>query len=130
MKATLLDTCSLIWWTVDPSALSNTGRDVCAKMEQYGTFISSVSVWEIGVKIKNRKLDIGMPIDEFARKLKEISFLTILPVDIDTWVESLALNWAHKDPADRIIVASARLNGLQILTNDKIITDFYKYTVG
>jgi len=45
-------------------------------------------------------------------------------VETTTWLRSLALPWEHGDPADRVIVATALLLGLPILTKDQPIRDF------
>lgn len=125
MKATLLDTCALLWWTVDPQKLSQKAKTICSDIEDSTGYVSSVSVWEIGIKVRNKKLDIGMSFQRYVNNLSELSQLVILPVDLDVWVRSVSLEWTHRDPADRIIVATAELNDFQILTNDRLITDFY-----
>ena len=69
-----------------------------------------------------------MPIESYADKLQEISCLTILPVTLEIWLHSLSLSWPHRDPADRVIVATAELHQATILTNDRVITDYYTHT--
>lgn len=129
MKPILLDTCALLWWTLDGDKLSDSARHVAQSFEKDGVLVSAISVWEIGVKIKNNKLDIGMPIEAYAEKLNQVSGLTIVPVDVPTLLVSLNLAWHHRDPADRIIVASAHINQCSIMTNDKAIADFYEWVV-
>jgi PIN domain nuclease of toxin-antitoxin system len=48
----------------------------------------------------------------------------LLPVDTNTWLRSLALDWAHSDPADRVIVATALTHNVPLLTKDQVIRDF------
>ena len=49
----LLDTCALIWWTLDPrEAVRVSGERACRLMERQGGFVSSISIWEIGIKVK------------------------------------------------------------------------------
>ena len=118
----LLDTCALIWWTLDQSQLP---IKVLTAVNEYDVHVSSISIWEIGVKIKNKKLDIGMSIKEYLDKLHELSTLKILPVNETIWMENLHLSWDHKDPADRTIVATAELMQSYIVTSDQIIATFY-----
>lgn len=125
MTGILLDTCTLLWWTLDPEQLSAKAAAACNKIEVSTGYVSSVSVWEIGIKIKNQQLNIGMTIERYAKLLDEIPGLVILPVDLSQWIKSLSLNWEHKDPADRLIVATAQIKDLYLVTNDKIIVDFY-----
>ena len=87
--------------------------------------ISSISIWEIGVKIKNKKLDIGMSIKTYLDKLRELSSLKILAVTEDIWIHNLSLSWEHRDLADRTIVATADLIQSRIVTSDQAITAFY-----
>jgi PIN domain nuclease of toxin-antitoxin system len=48
----------------------------------------------------------------------------LLPVDTATWLRSLELPWDHRDPADRVIVATALLQGVPLLTADAMIRGF------
>lgn len=123
--AYLLDTCALIWWTLDPDQLSKNARLACSKMEKSEGFVSSISLWEIGIKLKNKKLDIGMSIETYVSKLEQLSFLTILSVDTNIWLKNLALDWSHCDPVDRTIAATAIYKKLSIITKDSIIREFY-----
>lgn len=120
----LLDTHALLWWALDPSQLSATARSWCERMEVDGGFASSISIWEIGVKIQRGKLEIGTSVDEFARRIADSTSVELLAVDWPTWVRSIALPWDHRDPADRVIVATALQRGLPILTKDTKIQSF------
>lgn len=125
----LLDTHVLIWWTLDPKKLSLKARNACDKIIKNDAFISSISIWEIGVKIKNKKLDIGMPIDLFTKKIKNLGTIKVISVDENILLKNLSLNWKNKDPADRTIVATAMIYNCQIISKDKEISNFYKYTI-
>ena len=116
-----MDTHALLWWTLDPEKLSKKAASICLEIEQRGGYLSSISIWELGIKIRNRKLDIGMPIRDYAEKLKRLGCLEIVPVDEMVWIRSLELDWNHRDPADRVIVATGLTLGLPLLTKDDII---------
>lgn len=60
----LLDTCALIWWSLDPERLTDKALKTCLQMEQTEGIVRSISLWEIGIKIKNKKLDIGISIEK------------------------------------------------------------------
>ena len=90
---------------------------------------SSISIWEIGIKVMRKKLIIPITIDAYVQRLQEIDRLSLVPVDDKIWLENLHLEWAHKDPADRTIVATAKLNDCPLLTSDTIIAQFYRRTV-
>lgn len=121
----LLDTCALIWWTLDPKKLSNKAKEACQRMERSEGIISSISIWEIGVKIKNNKLDIGMTIEKYTELLYMLGYLKIIPVDEQIWMRNLSLNWKHADPADRTIVATAMIHQASIVTADENIKHFF-----
>jgi PIN domain nuclease of toxin-antitoxin system len=115
----LLDTHALLWWALDPGQLSATATDRLAAMERVGGFASSISIWELGVKVQRGKLEIGMGIEEFVRRLEQSRAVELVPVDTTVWLKSLALSWDHRDPADRVIVATALLKGVPVLTKDE-----------
>ncbi len=65
MIMVLLDTCALIWWTLDPKELSKPAARACDAIHETGGIISSISIWEIGVKIKKGKIDIGISLEDY-----------------------------------------------------------------
>ena len=125
MSKYLLDTCSLLWWTLDQDALSKKALNACQSFLKHPGYVSSISVWEIGIKVKNKKLDLGISFEEYVKKLRQVTELEILPVSLDIWIKNIALEWKHRDPADRTIVATAYLNRCSIITTDSVISEFY-----
>lgn len=119
----LLDSHTLLWWTLDPKRLSPNARKICRGFENEAGLVSAISVWELGIKIKRGKLDIGMPIETYADRLARLKDLEILPVTTAIWLKNLELNWDHRDPADRTIVATALIHDAALLTRDTVIRD-------
>ncbi len=93
-------------------------------MERQGGFASAISIWELGVKAKRGKLELPISVDELARRIAHGGVVELVPVDTSIWLHSLALPWAHTDPADRVIVATALLRNLPLLTKDSLIRKF------
>lgn len=93
-------------------------------MERDGGFASAISVWELGVKVKRGKLELPLPLEEFAQRIDRGGVVKLLPVGTDIWLHSLSLAWDHADPADRVIVSTATLLGLPLLTKDAAIRSF------
>jgi PIN domain nuclease of toxin-antitoxin system len=120
----LLDTSALIFWTLDQNRLTTAAAEAIEAAEQIA--LSSISLWEIGIKVKKRRLEIPYAIDEYAQKLKTVQKVEILAVDEAAWLKSVALDWPHRDPADRVIVATAVLHACPLITSDRIIRAFYK----
>lgn len=120
----LLDTHALLWWALDPEKLSKEATTRCHRMEHTGGFASSISIWELGVKAGRGQLDMGCSIEEFVRRLMRTGVVELVPVTTEVWLGSLRLDWTHRDPADRVIVATALGLGLQVLSKDQAIHDF------
>jgi len=120
----LLDTHVLLWWAVDPDRLSSAAAASLAAMERLGGFASAISIWELGVKIQRGKLELGISIEEFTRRIQKSGIIELVPVNTATWLRSLALAWDHRDPADRVIVATAILQDVPLLTADTEIHRF------
>jgi PIN domain nuclease of toxin-antitoxin system len=91
---------------------------------------SSMAIWEIAIKVKNKKLDLGVPLDTYISALKKSDVVEIVPVvDEDILVKSVNLQWSHRDPVDRIMVALALDKGCSLITKDSIIKEFYQPTI-
>jgi PIN domain nuclease of toxin-antitoxin system len=125
----LLDTCALVWWTLDPAQLSRKAAEACSRTSQAGAVVSSISFWELGVKIKKGKLELGLTLAEYISRVKRLNAITIVPVDEDLWLANLSLKWDHADPVDRTIVATAMRKGLAIVTKDEVIRKFYRKVI-
>jgi PIN domain nuclease of toxin-antitoxin system len=120
----VLDTHALLWWALDPDQLSPRAAELCAQMERDGGFASAISIWELGIKVKTEKLDLGMPVSEFVRRLQVGAVVELIPVDATIWLRTVQLPWDHRDPADRVIVATALEKGLPVLSKDEVIQGF------
>ena len=129
MISPVLDTHVLLWWSLDPDMLSSRARSACSEIGRTGAVVSSISIWELGIKIKRGKLDIGLDIAEYLRRLRRLSSLSIVPVDAATWVQNLNLDWSHDDPADRTIVATALMRDADLISKDRNMRDFYDRTI-
>jgi PIN domain nuclease of toxin-antitoxin system len=125
----LLDTCALVWWTLDPKRLSARAKEACDNIKIEGAIISSISIWELGIKLKRGKLEINISLEEYVNRLKQLGTLKIIPVDETIWIKNLSLDWTHRDPADRTIVATAQLKNLPIITKDDFIRGYYAHII-
>ncbi len=123
----VLDTSALIFWTLDKERLSRAASWAIADADRI--LLSSISIWEIGIKVKKQRLQIPVSIEGFTDNLEQIDRLDILPVDVRTWVKGLELDWEHRDPADRTIVATASLHACPLVTSDAAIRSFYSQTI-
>ncbi len=122
-----LDTFALLWNAFEKESLSQIAK---RKIEESdGLMISSISIWEIGIKIKKGKLEIPMTLEDFTGRLHDSDDFRILAVDETIWIDSLNLDWDHRDPADRVIVAGSKARNMELITSDKAIIDFYQKAI-
>ncbi len=126
----VLDTAALLYWTLDPDALSPAAsRAIEMAAAGPGLFVSAISIWEIGLTAKRGLLSLGLPFEKFVERLERAEGIVIVPLDTRVWMRSLELNWKHRDPADRAIVATASLAGCALVTSDRAIRAFYSQAV-
>ena len=116
----LLDTCTLLWLAGDPGKLSGKAVDLI-RHHADGLFISAISAFEIAVK--HRRGGLRLPIEplEWVPAALKHHGVNELPVTCGIVAASVALPAHHNDPADRIIVATAQIEDLTILSPDKLI---------
>jgi PIN domain nuclease of toxin-antitoxin system len=120
----LLDTHALLWWALDPNKLSEVASERLSEMEENGGYASSISMWELAIKVKRGKLELPVSVDELARRIERGAVVEMVPVDVTIWLRSASLRWDHRDPADRVIVATAMRKGVAILTKDSALHEF------
>lgn len=123
----LLDTCALIWWTLDPAQLSLKTRKLLDAADH--VYVSAISIAELGIKIKKKQLELPLSLRDYVQRLYR-SNISILPVTDSIILDSLDLKWVHSDPVDRIIVATAKHEKWAIVTKDDEIKKYYKRTIG
>src|SRR5690606_27393323 len=120
----LLDTHSLIWFLEDNPKLSTLAKSEIKNLQNQ-CFISIVSLWEIALKTGIDKLDLDIPFSKFKKEIQENSF-EILPIEFEHLQELLHLDFPHKDPFDRMIIAQSISEKMTIITKDE---NFDKYKV-
>ncbi len=123
----VLDTATLLYWASNLGELSTSA--VTAITESDRIIICSMSIWEIGWKVKRGKLTLPTSARELAIRLTEVDKIEIAAVDTETWLRNVALDWAHRDPADRTIVATADLRGCPLVTPDRKMQEFYTQAI-
>ena len=123
----IVDTATLIFWTLDRQRLSAAAAQAIAQAGSIG--VSSISIWEIGIKVGKGKLDLPLSIREFTGRLAQVDRVELLSVDTATWITNLELDWNHRDPADRTLVATAILNACPLVSPDATIRAFHPQTI-
>ena len=116
MTAILLDTCALIWLGNGDASLSVDARQAIEETET--VYVSPISLWEISNKCRKGKLLLKHPVREWFDRVLKRYRLTILPISNEAMIRAGELEEHHKDPADRMIIASALIGGLAVVTTD------------
>ena len=117
----VLDTHALVWWVTGDAELSANARAAIKKELNGGEIIvSSISAWEIAMLVAREKLVLTVDVDAWLAAVAEIEVVRFVPVDNEIAVKSVSLPGEfHKDPADRMIVATARVLAVPLVTKDE-----------
>jgi len=118
----LLDTCTLLWFFTGSGKLSKTARTI---IEDDGLrkFVSAASLWEFAISCSMGRLHIDSGFPRFCANIEENRF-AVLPVS-KTYLEQLIrLPFHHRDPFDRLLVATAQADSMTVLTSDENIPKY------
>lgn len=123
---TLLDTHAWIWWVTGDSRLSKRARTTIERAAGDDDLaISAISIWEVAKKVEKRQLDLDRPLDDWLDAALAPEGLQVLELTRTVLVESCALpSPFHGDPADQIIVATARKRAASLVTADIRMRDY------
>lgn len=117
MTRALLDTHALLWAIGDPDRLSARARAVIEERSS-GVFVSAASAWEIATKVRLGKLPgFGHVVSNFRTYLARLE-VTPLPIADEHALLAGTLEWARRDPFDRMLAAQALTEGFALLSSD------------
>lgn len=124
--AVVLDTCAWLWLSAEPRKLSAAAREAIERERpRHGLALSVFSVWEISKLVQKGKLAFSMPCREWIRAALAVDGVTLHPLTPEICFESTELPGVfHGDPADQLIVATARVLGAPVITADRRILDY------
>jgi PIN domain nuclease of toxin-antitoxin system len=129
----ILDTHILLWWLKDvPGKLSKTQKQALEEISVRGepAAVSVISLWELAMLLQRGRVAITESLDEWMRDVESHPLLMILPLTASIAIESVRLGPDfNRDPADQIIVATARCHGLTLVTADERIRKWGKVKV-
>jgi PIN domain nuclease of toxin-antitoxin system len=117
----LLDTHAWIWWLSAPNELSPKALAAVERgVQESEVYVSSISVWEAALLVERGRLVLSMPFNDWLSRCESLPFLHFVPVDNRIAVRAVHLPGDfHKDPADRIITATAMEKNLLLVTLDR-----------
>jgi PIN domain nuclease of toxin-antitoxin system len=115
----LLDTHTLIWFSISPNRLSERIINLLSDADN-NLFLSIASVWEMQIKLQLGKLNFDLPLPELIETQKQTNGLQILPIELSHIYTLDGLPNHHRDPFDRILVAQAIFEKIPLLSIDAI----------
>jgi PIN domain nuclease of toxin-antitoxin system len=92
-------------------------------------YVSVISIWEIALLVRKGRLDLPFGVERWVQRAFELPGIQLATLTPQIAIESVQLpDSLNKDPSDRILVATARIQGLKLMTRDKDILRFAKQT--
>ena len=121
----MLDTHAWVWWTIDPGRLTETQQKEIAGSEDVGIGVSAISCWEIAKLCEYGRLALPLGLSKWFDVALRYPGVTLLELTPAVAVESISLPGDfHRDPSDQIIVATARVHGIPLVTSDDKIAGY------
>ena len=121
----LLDTHTWIWSHSATWLLSDNVKKLIKKTQTDKRAIASISIWEFAMMVAKRRINVKIDLRRWLNNAIGNSGLKVIELTPEIAMESCNLPGDfHKDPADQIIVATARTHNLTLLTKDKKIMEY------
>jgi PIN domain nuclease of toxin-antitoxin system len=121
----VLDTHIWVWWVHEDPQLTQRQKTWIQEHEEQGLGVSAISCWEVAKLVEYQRLTLPCPVAEWMNQALAYPGIQLLPLTPRIAVESTQLPGSfHRDPADQIIVATARVYDCSLLTADGKILDY------
>lgn len=126
----VLDTHIWIWWVHGDPSLSADQTRLIKEHESEGLGISIISCWEVAKKVEKGHLDLNCRVSDWLDQALGYPGIRLLNLTKEIVVDSTELpSGFHKDPADQMIVSTARVHGCPLLTADEKILSYPHVTI-
>ena len=119
----LLDTHIIIWHFEGNEKLSNEGREDILFNSKNQVFVSIASLWEVAIKMNIGKYEFVGGFSEFYKLVNDNEF-EIISIKKKHMERLFELPLIHRDPFDRLLIATAKTEGMTILTADENIQKY------
>jgi len=125
----VLDTHIWVWWVHGDAQLTETQADQIAAHESDLIGVSTISCWEVCKLVEYGRLALPCDLADWFRQALSYPGVQLLGLSPEIAIESTRLPGAfHRDPADQIIVATARVHGCPLATSDSRILRYAHVT--
>jgi len=122
----ILDTHALIWSVDDNARLGKNTRALIEESSQTdGVLISAITPWEIALLTEKGRLRLGQEVGAWLEAVLSLPSVRLAPIEPQIAIDSVRLpEEFHADPADRIIVATARHFDITLVSADQAILSY------
>lgn len=122
----VLDTHAWVWWVTSDRRLSRKARAAIARAQPRGElWLSMISIWEVAKKVEKGQIVFDRPLDDWLESALAADGLQLADMTRSILVDSCRLPQPfHDDPADQIIVATARSHSATVVTKDARLRDY------
>jgi PIN domain nuclease of toxin-antitoxin system len=119
----LLDTHAVIWWVDQDHLLSPTAYAAIADPAN-DLLLSAGTIWEIAIKVGLAKLSLSRPYRQWLSQAMADLGVAILPVTVEYADVQAGLPRHHRDPFDRLLIAQAMVENVQLVSNDDVFDQY------
>jgi PIN domain nuclease of toxin-antitoxin system len=114
-----------VWWTHDDDSLPIEYKELLQNYQKEDLGVSVISCWEVAKLVEYQRLTLPCPVNEWLKTALAYPNIKLLNLTPEIALESTQLPKPfHKDPADQIIVATARIYNCPLVTVDTKIRDY------
>ncbi len=125
----LLDTHTWFWAVSEPERLSSKALKTITETEPGDRGIAAISIWEFVMMVTREKVQINTTLDQWFERAISDTGIKVYRLSPQVAIESCSLPGKfHKDPADRLIAATARVHGLTLVTKDAKVIEYEHVT--
>ena len=124
----LLDTHTWVWWNVNPDNLSDEVKKIIGGADKnHELLLSAISPWEFTKLLEKGRIGISCDPEEWLKVALDMPYLKLAALSpLIAYKSTVLPKPFHDDPADQIIVATAREENATILTKDDRILNYDK----
>jgi len=117
----VVDTHAWVWFLTAPDRLSVKAREIIGGADK--VFVPAIACWEVALLVFRGHLELSLPMGDWFDAAFTDSRFRIAPLTPAIAIRAVSLDWPHRDPADRLIVATALELGAPLATRDERITN-------
>lgn len=120
----VLDTHIWIWWVNDSPRLTEQHKKWIQDYQTQGLGVSIISCWEVAKLVEKNRLVLSIPVEKWLQTALAYPGVQLLNLTVPIVVQSTQLTGFHNDPADQIIVTTAKVYDCLLLTADGKILNY------